>query len=104
MPGVNFTLVRQAVSMAEVLGRLGFQPSHVRGAAQRGPCPVHQSTHPESRSFSVHLDRGRYQCFRCGSQGNALELWAAVHRIGVYQAAIEVCQALGLEVPWIRQW
>ena len=41
---------------------------------------------------------------RCGSRGNALELWAAVRRIGVYEAAVELCEALRIEIPWIIRW
>lgn len=104
MPGVNFAIVRQQVSMEEVLRRLAFQPTSVRGDEQRGPCPVHRSSVPGSRSFSVNLRVGRYQCFRCGSHGNALELWAAVHGLGVHQAAIELCKTMGVEVPWISCW
>ncbi|MGI6414523.1 MAG: CHC2 zinc finger domain-containing protein [Thermoguttaceae bacterium] len=104
MPGIDFTTVRQRITMAEVLGRLGFQPTSVRGEALRGPCPVHRSASPGSRSFSVHRGLGRYRCFRCGSRGNALELWAAAHRLSLYEAAVTLCQAVGVEVPWITRW
>jgi len=57
-----------------------------------------------SRSFSVNVRLGRYRCFRCGSHGNALELWAAVHHLSVYAAAVDLCQQLGLEIPWVRRW
>lgn len=60
-----------------------------------GPCPVHGSTSPNSRSFSVNLDAGRYFCHKCRSHGNALELWAAVHKLRVYDAALDLCRALG---------
>ena len=103
MPGVDFNLVRQRISMAEVLRLLEFQPTSVRGDAWRGPCPIHGSSHPRSRSFSVNLRLGRYRCFRCNSRGNALELWASVQGIGVYGAAVGMCEALGIEVPWIKR-
>ena len=104
MPGVNFALVRQHVTMQQVLQLLDFEPTKVRGDAERGPCPVHGSSRPGSCSFSVNLRLGRYQCFKCGSQGNALELWAASRGIGVYQAAVELCETLGIAVPWITRW
>ena len=104
MPGVDFNLVRQRASMTDVLRLLGFHPTSVAGDALRGPCPIHGSTGRQSRSFSVNLRLGRYQCFRCGSRGNALELWAAVQRIGVYDAAVGLCEALGMDVPWIQHW
>jgi DNA primase len=104
MPGVDFNVVRQQVSLGDVLRLLRFQPTSVRGDNVRGPCPVHGSMHPQSRSFSADLRLGRYQCFGCGSRGNALELWAAVHKAGVYEAAIGLCEALRIEVPWIQRW
>jgi DNA primase len=87
MPGVDFNLVRQRISMADVLRLLRYDPTSVVGEALRGPCPVHGSPDlpttvaRRSRSFSVNLRLGRYQCFRCGSRGNAVELWAALQRI-----------------------
>jgi hypothetical protein len=50
------------------------------------------------------LGLGRYQCFRGGSRGNALELWTAVRQISLHAAAIELCELLRKEVPWIRHW
>ena len=38
------------------------------------------------------------------ARGNALELWAAVHDLSVYAAAVDLCQQLGLEIPWVTRW
>jgi DNA primase len=104
MPGVDFRVVREQVSMSDVLRWLRFSATSVCGDEVRGPCPVHRSTHPRSRRFSADLRGGRYQCFGCGSGGNVVDLWAAVHRTDVYHAAIALCEALGIEVPWIGRW
>jgi DNA primase len=104
MPGVDFHLLREQISIADVLRLSGFHATSVVGDALRGPCPIHGSRGPRSRSFSVNLRLERYQCFRCGARGNALELWAAIHGIGVYEAAVGLCEALGREVPWIKRW
>lgn len=104
MPGVDFNVVRQLASMEDVLRLLQFQPTSRRGDALRGPCPVHRPEDGRSRSFSVNLRLGRYQCFRCGSRGNALELWAAAQGLGIYEAAVNLCEALRIEVPWKRRW
>jgi len=107
MPGVNFVVLRQQLAMADVLRLLRFVPSsRVRGEQLRGPCPMHESRDrrgPRSRSFSVNLRLGRYQCFRCGSRGNALELWAAARGVSLYAAAIELCESFGIDVPWIKR-
>ena len=106
MPGVNFAVLREQLAMAGVLRLLRFVPSRVRGEQLRGACPVHESRElrgPQSRSFSVNLRLGRYQCFRCGSRGNALELWAAARGVSLYVAAIELCESLQIDVPWIKR-
>jgi len=104
MPGVDFDAVRRQVPMRDALRLLGFQPTSTRGDQVRGLCPVHRATDPRDRTFSANLRIGRYRCFRCGSKGNTMELWAAVHRIRLYEAAIGLCEALGIEVPWIWRW
>ena len=104
MPGVNFQLLREQIAMRDVLGLLQFEPRVQRGDQGRGPCPVHGSRNPQSRSFSVNVRLGRYQCFVCGSSGNALELWSAVRGVKLYAAAVELCQLLGVEVPWVKRW
>jgi DNA primase len=104
MPGINFDELRRRVSMADVLRLLKFQASSGRADQLRGPCPVHGSSNPRSRSFSVNVRLGRYHCFGCGSRGNALELWSAVRGISIWASAIELCATLGLEVPWIYRW
>lgn len=100
MPGVDFGVSRQTISMDDVLRLLRFEASSRRGDQLRGACPIHGSSSSRSRSFSANVRLGRYHCFVCGSHGNTLELWAAVHGISVYEATIELCQLLGREVPW----
>ncbi|MBI3468068.1 MAG: hypothetical protein HY000_34100 [Planctomycetes bacterium] len=76
-----------------------------RSASQvRGACPVHGSNSRRSRSFSANLAKNQDRCFKCGSAGSQLELWAAVHRQSVYTAALDQCNRLGIEVPWIHRW
>ena len=104
MPGVDFNVVRSSISMAQVLELLDFEAVVCSGDQLRGPCPVHRSRSAQSTSFSVNLASNRYQCFKCGSAGGQLELWAAVQGISVYQAALDLCERFGVEVPWVRRW
>jgi DNA primase len=104
MPGVNFQLVREQITMQAVLQQLRFEATVQRADQWRGPCPVHGSKNPRSRSFSVNLRLGRYHCFVWGSCGHALELWSAVHGVTLHAAAVELCQRVGVEVPWVRRW
>jgi DNA primase len=104
MPGVDFEVVRSSVSMRQVLDWLGLEPSETSGNQWRGPCPLHGSSRAESRSFSVNIDFHRYQCFRCRSSGNPIEMWAAAKALSVYDAAIDLCGKANLSVPWITRW
>lgn len=104
MPGIDFRQLKADISMRQVLEQLGFQPSTCSSVQWRGPCPIHRSRSTTSRTFSVNLHRQRYCCHRCGSKGNQLELWAAVHNLPLHQAALDLCRTLGRDVPWIHRW
>ena len=104
MAGVDFERVRFTVSMSQVLRLIGFTAKSTRGKQLRGACPLHESVSRRDRCFSVNLERNRYHCFQCGAFGNQIELWAAVRKQSVYAAAIELCEQLGMDVPWIHRW
>ncbi len=104
MPGVNFRAVRDVVSMTEVLQLLGFVPRWSSGDQRRGPGPVHGSTSPHSRTFSVNLTKNMFQCFRCGAAGNQLDLWGAVTKQSLHEAAVDLCTKLHRDIPWIHHW
>jgi hypothetical protein len=101
VPGVDFRAVRKAVSMRDVLKLVGFVARETRGEQRRGPCPIHGSTFPNSRIFSVHLARNAFRCFKCGASGNQLDLWAAVTRTDLHAATIELCRRLQIDIPWL---
>jgi len=104
MPGVDFNTLRGEITMEQVLNQLGFEPASRNGPQWRGPCPVHGSQSAQSRSFSVNVQTGRYHCHKCQSEGNQLELWAAVNKLPLYDAALDLCRALRRDVPWIKRW
>ena len=85
--------------MAAVMRLLGFQANSSRGAQQRGPCPLHGSTSGTSRCFSANLEEHCFHCFKCVRSGNALDLWAQANRLSIYDAAINLCQRLGIPLP-----
>jgi DNA primase len=87
--------------MVQVLELLGFVAQATSGEEVRGACPVHRSTSPRSRSFSANVQKQVYRCFRCGSAGNHLDLYAAATRQSLYAAAVDLCQRVGGAVPWI---
>jgi putative transposase len=98
-PAIDFAAVRAAITMAVVLGLLGFEPDTSRRGQQRGPCPLHGSTSGTSRCFSANLDRQIFHCFKCGRSGNALDLWAAATRQTIYDGALDLCQRLAIPLP-----
>ena len=62
MPGVDFNVLRNEITMEQVLKQLDFQPTTRSANQLHGPCPVHGSTSKSSRTFSVNLTTGRYYC------------------------------------------
>ena len=102
MPGIDFKKVRESIRIAEVLELAGFVGSSGSGDQRRGPCPVHRSSSASSTSFSVSLAKNTYQCFKCGAGGDQLDLWVAVTRTNIHQAALDLCNLLNRQVPWIQ--
>ncbi len=47
----------------------------------------------------MNLDQQTFHCFKCGRSGNALGLWAQATRQTPYDAAIDLCQRLGVVLP-----
>jgi DNA primase len=103
MPGIDFDKLRAEITMEQVLNLIHFEPSNRSGNQWRGPCPVHQSTSSSSRSLSVNLSTRRYYCHKCHSKGNQIEFWAEITQLPIYEAALDLCRALGREVPWITR-
>ena len=99
MPLLDFRQARADIRLADVLELLGWTARVRVGVQLRGPCPVHGSRSPRSRSFAAHLGKNCWQCFRCGAAGNALDLWAQVTRQNVYAAVLDLYRRLGRVVP-----
>ena len=104
MAGVDFRALRASVSMVEVLLLIGFVPAQACGPQLRGLCPVHGTSSQSSRTFSVNLQTHVYHCFKCGSAGNQLDLYAAVTKRSLFEAAIALCEKLNRLTPWIHRW
>ena len=101
MPRLDYAALRSRLRLGQVLDLLGFVPTTNYRNQVRGPCPIHGSQSPRSRSFAAHLERHCWHCFRCGAGGNALDLWMMVNQLPLYEAALDLCQRLNLEIPLI---
>jgi transposase len=98
-PRVDFAFLRAQVTLEHVLRHLGlFAGLRGRGQQLRGCCPVHGRVGAKGETFSVHLGKGVFQCFQaeCGAHGNVLDLWAAVHGLPLYEAALHLAETFGL--------
>jgi transposase len=96
---LDFAHIKAQLPMARVLDHLGLAPRlRGSGSQRRCACPIHRGD-GRGRTFSVNLDLGKFQCFdtRCQSQGDVIDLWAAVHRMGVREAALDLVRTFGLE-------
>jgi DNA primase len=100
MPGIDFREVRARVTMAEVLQLLGFEGHATSATQRRGRCPLHGSAE-RSRVFSVNLAKNAFRCFKCGAAGNHLDLWARASNQPLHKAALDLCQRLQREIPWL---
>ena len=101
MPSLDFQAVRAAVSISQVLEIVGFVAAEQSGDQVRGPCLVHGSTSPDSRSFSANLRRNTFQCFKCGAKGNQLDLYVAVTRLSIHEAALQLCEKAGVDLQQV---
>jgi DNA primase len=102
MPGIDFAEVRSRISMAQVLELAHFEAISRTGQQVRGSCPIHGASSPRSRSFSANLNRNTFRCFRCGASGNQLDLWVAISKLPLHEAAADLCERLGIALPIIQ--
>jgi len=101
MPAIDYRRARAQLRLDNVLALLGYRPCWRQGPQWRGPCPLHGSRSTRSRVFSVHLGKNLFHCFRCGAGGNALDLWAALQRLPLHTAVLDLCRRLREPVPWL---
>ena len=102
MPALADRRARTELRLADVLALIGYRPRTRQGLPWRGPCPVHGSRSATSRCFAAHLGKNVFHCFRCGAGGNALDLWAALRRVPLHAAVLDLGARLRQPVPWLE--
>ena len=99
-PQVDFAFLREQVTMEQVLRASGARWGSCAAAASSAVVPARCTASPRTaeRTFSVHLGKNVFQCFHadCGLKGNVLDLWAAIHRLPLYEAALHLAETFRL--------
>jgi transposase len=98
-PRIDYARLRQHITLEQVLRHLGlFDQLRGRGLQRRGPCPIHAQPTDRAHTFSVHLGKSVFQCFHadCAAHGNVLDFWAALHRLPLYEAALDLAATFHL--------
>jgi hypothetical protein len=100
MSRLDYTVLRQRIAIRAVLQLLDWEPTRCRGPQWRGPCPLpgcpSSSGGISDLSFSVHVQRNIFRCFRCGRSGNQFDLWMHATGLSLYPATLELCQRLSI--------
>jgi len=103
MAGIDYAKLREQVPIEKVLALVEFFAVESSGDERRGPCPIHGSNSAASRSFSANIRKHTFRCFKCGAGGNQLDLWVAISKLPLHEAARDLCQRLAIAVPEIKR-
>ncbi|TCJ75811.1 UNVERIFIED_ORG: DNA primase [Dietzia maris] len=89
--------LRSRVSIVEIATE--YTDLKPAGAARyKGLCPFHQENTP---SFTVQTDSGRYHCFGCGADGDAISLLTESGGLTFREAVEDLSDRYGLRVPQV---
>ena len=80
------------ITIPAVLEKYGIKGGLGKQTQKRIPCPLHSGDH-DNFSYTDKL----YQCFKCGSRGNAIRLVAELFGIKYWQAVERVKTDFGLK-------
>jgi hypothetical protein len=98
-PEVGYAFFSQQINMKNVFEHPGWMKGlRGRGDQRRGPCPVHSQPGGGERTFPAHLGKSVFPCSQadCGVKGDVLDLWAAVHRLPLYAATLDLAETFRL--------
>lgn len=88
------TLVKQAVDIVDVIGRV--VPLRRSGNRHVGLCPFHQEKTP---SFQVDAENQLYYCFGCGSGGDVLSFVMRHQNLGFSEAVKFLSERYNIPLP-----
>jgi len=74
---IDFKTLRKQLNFAEVLKHYGVEVKSNKGGQHHGFCPIpSHNGKRNSPSFSANLEKGIFNCFGCGAQGNVIDFAA----------------------------
>src|ERR1044071_1912723 len=84
---VDFKELRAKLDFEQLLRHYGVEVKR-KGNQHHGFCPLpnHQGKR-NSASFSANLERGIFQCFSCGAQGNVFDFAVLLERASIDDGA-----------------
>jgi DNA primase len=85
---VDFKVIKQSVSMQQVLTYYGIDSLRRQGDELRGQCPIHKGE--GARTFHVNVAKNVFKCFSCGAKGNVLDFVAAMEQCSARDAALKL--------------
>ena len=101
---IDFRQLKDMISVLDVLELYKWKPTKIyrSGTQLRGPCPFHGSSSPNSLILAVAPERNAFKCFKCGAEGNQLDLAAHYFNLPkdqIVKIAVQLCRELGKEIP-----
>jgi hypothetical protein len=96
---IDYRELKERVRIVELLKDLGWVNNKGRGDQIRGPCPlpgccssllIGDDLKGKDRTFSIHVTKNVYRCFRCGSSGSVLDFWRTYRATTLHEAALEL--------------
>jgi hypothetical protein len=103
---IDYAFLREQITLEQILKHLGWLDRFAgRGAQRYGSCPFHAAKRAGSRSLCINLKKHVFRCCNptCQAHGNALDFWANVHRLPLYEAAIQLAETFHLQTCRIEK-
>lgn len=87
LPRINFRAYRRPIYLHCCYDEWGWGAVKLGQSYTRGSCPICESADQRTRSFAWNFDKCSFYCFKCGRNGDALELVKQVKKCSVIEAA-----------------
>lgn len=100
-PRVDFKAYKSGHFLRLVIAEFGLKSSRGTPLTHRGPCPMCCDGKPAARFFACEMSKGVWYCHKCRASGDALDLWARLAKVAVWQAALDLSAKDRTPVPYL---